>query len=134
MVGSSIKRKLKKLGYTNLLVADKKKINLLDQKKVFNYLKKNKPSLVISLQANSPDIRATDINRGVEKLIKNNLNEVISTDLDGIQNAALRVMKFETVFQKSLSTYCGFIITDTTDIHTLNDLKLLERNKIHENK
>ena len=25
---------------------------------------KNKPSLVISLQANSPDIRATDINRG----------------------------------------------------------------------
>ena len=70
----------------------------------------------------------------VEKLIKNNLNEVISTDLDGIQNAALRVMKFETVFQKSLSTYCGFIITDTTDIHTLNDLKLLERNKIHENK
>ena len=95
---------------------------------------KNKPSLVISLQANSPDIRATDINRGVEKLIKNNLNEVISTDLDGIQNAALRVMKFETVFQKSLSTYCGFIITDTTDIHTLNDLKLLEKNKIHENK
>ena len=43
-------------------------------------------------------------------------------------------MKFETVFQKSLSTYCGFIITDITDIHTLNDLKLLERNKIHENK
>ena len=40
MVGSSIKRKLKKLGYTNLLVADKNKINLLDQKKVFGYLKK----------------------------------------------------------------------------------------------
>ena len=47
MVGASIQRKLKKLGYTNLLVVDKKKINLLDQKKVFNYLKKNKPSLVI---------------------------------------------------------------------------------------
>ena len=95
---------------------------------------KNKPSLVISLQANSPDIRTNDINRGLEKLIRNNLNEVISTDLDGIQNAALRVMKLETVFQKSLSTYCGFIITDTSDIHTLNDLKLLEKNKIHENK
>ena len=40
MVGSSIQRKLKKLGYTNILVTDKKKINLLDQKKVFNYLKK----------------------------------------------------------------------------------------------
>ena len=42
MVGSSIQRKLKKLGYTNILVTDKKKINLLDQKKVFNYLKKKK--------------------------------------------------------------------------------------------
>ena len=95
---------------------------------------KNKPSLVISLQANSPDIHSTDINRGIEKLIRNNLNEVISTDLNGIQNAALRIMKLETVFQKSLSTYCGFITTDTTDIHTKNDLKRLEKNKIHENK
>lgn len=95
---------------------------------------KDKPSLVISLQANSPDVHSSDINRGIEKLIRNNLNEVISTDLNGVQNAALRIMKLEAVFQKSLSTYCGFIITDTTDIHTKTDLKLLEKNKIHENK
>ena len=47
MVGSSIYKKLKKNGYKNLIVADKKKLNLLDQKKVYNYLKKKKPNLVI---------------------------------------------------------------------------------------
>ena len=47
MVGSSIHRKLKKIGYKNLLLVDKKKLNLLDQKKVHNFLLKNKPKLVI---------------------------------------------------------------------------------------
>ena len=63
MVGSSIQRKLKKLGYTNLLVIDKKKINLLDQKKVFNYLKKNKPSLVIIAAARVGGILANSKNK-----------------------------------------------------------------------
>ena len=48
-----------------------------------------KPSLIISLQPNSPDILSEDIDRGIEKLIRHNLNEVISTDNDGNQNAAL---------------------------------------------
>mgnify|MGYP001330787183 CR=1 FL=1 len=47
MVGSSILRKLKKLGYKNLLLIEKSKLNLLDQKKVYNYLSKKKPNLVI---------------------------------------------------------------------------------------
>jgi len=63
MVGSSIQRKLKKSGYTNLLVIDKKKINLLDQKKVFNYLKKNKPSLVIIAAARVGGILANSKNK-----------------------------------------------------------------------
>ena len=47
MVGSSILKKLKERGYKNLLVVDKKKLNLLDQKKVYKYLAKKKPNLVI---------------------------------------------------------------------------------------
>ena len=47
MVGSSILKKLKENGYSNLLLADKKKLNLLDQSKVYNYLAKKKPKLVI---------------------------------------------------------------------------------------
>ncbi len=47
MVGSSIYRKLKKTGYKNLLLVDKRKLDLLDQKKVYDFLNKNKPKLVI---------------------------------------------------------------------------------------
>lgn len=47
MVGSAIKKKLLEAGFKNIIVVDKKKLNLLDQKKTFNFLKKNKPSLVI---------------------------------------------------------------------------------------
>ena len=63
MVGSSIQRKLKKLGYKNLLVAEKKKINLLDQKKVFSYLRKNKPRLVIIAAARVGGILANSKNK-----------------------------------------------------------------------
>lgn len=95
---------------------------------------KQKPSLIISLQPNSPDVLSSDLDRGIEKLIKHNLNEVISTNVEGIQNAAFRIMKYDTLYQKSLSTYCGFVITDTHDIHTLSDLKKLEKNKSYEKK
>ena len=42
LVGSAVLRKLKKLKYINIIIADKKKLNLLDQKKVFDFLKKKK--------------------------------------------------------------------------------------------
>jgi len=42
MVGSAIIRKLKEKGFSRIILADKKKINLLDQYKVFKFLKKNK--------------------------------------------------------------------------------------------
>ena len=47
MVGSSICRKLKKKGYRKILVIDRKKLDLLNQDKVYSYLKKKKPNLVI---------------------------------------------------------------------------------------
>ena len=47
LVGSSIHRKLIKEKYKNIILADKKKLDLLDQKKVFEFLKKKKPKIVI---------------------------------------------------------------------------------------
>lgn len=47
MAGSAISRFLKKKKNTNLLTIDKKQLNLLNQKKVYNFLKKNKPDSVI---------------------------------------------------------------------------------------
>ena len=40
LVGSAILRKLKEKKYKNIIIADQKKLNLLDQKKVFEFLKK----------------------------------------------------------------------------------------------
>ncbi len=96
--------------------------------------KKNKPSLVISLQANSPDIQTYEIDNAINKLIMNDLDEVISVDENYNQNGALRVMRYKSSLQKELSTHCGFIITNTSDIHTLKDIRLLEtKNKKNAN-
>ena len=47
MVGAAILRKLKLKGFTNIITRDKKKLDLLDQSKVFRFLRKEKPEIVI---------------------------------------------------------------------------------------
>mgnify|MGYP001444296507 CR=1 FL=1 len=42
LVGSAILRKLKEKKYKKIIIEDKKKLNLLDQKKLFQFLKKKK--------------------------------------------------------------------------------------------
>ncbi len=46
LVGSAIVRVLKKKGYSNLLFVKRSKLDLKDQKKVYQYLKKNKPEFI----------------------------------------------------------------------------------------
>ena len=47
MVGSAITRKLKQKGFKNLIFKDKNQLDLVDQKKTFQFLKRNKPEFVI---------------------------------------------------------------------------------------
>lgn len=47
MVGSALVRHFKKKNYKNLILVNKNKLDLLDQKKVFNFFKKKKPDFVI---------------------------------------------------------------------------------------
>ena len=51
LVGSSIFNKLKLLGFRNIITIDKKKLNLINQKDVFCFLKENKPDIVINAAA-----------------------------------------------------------------------------------
>ena len=44
MVGSAITRRLEKRGYNNLLTRTRKELDLLNQKAVFSFLNKEKPS------------------------------------------------------------------------------------------
>ena len=48
LVGSAILRKLKEKNFKNIITVDRKKLDLLDQKSVYNFLKKKKPDLVIN--------------------------------------------------------------------------------------
>jgi len=47
LVGSAILRKLKQKNFKNIITADRKKLDLLDQKKVYDFLKRHKPNIVI---------------------------------------------------------------------------------------
>ena len=51
LVGSAIFKKLKSLGYKKIITAEKKKLDLRNQIKVFNFLKKNKVDAVINAAA-----------------------------------------------------------------------------------
>lgn len=82
--------------------------------------------IVISLQANSPEIKYQHLDSALEKFEKFERNELISVNFQGIQNAAFRIMRGDYVFQKSLSTKCGFFMCDYVDVHTLEDVKKLE--------
>ena len=88
-----------------------------------NEIKKfRRPSIVVSVQANSPQITAEIIDKSIDHLIKYNLNEVVSVDQNLNQNGALRVLKYNSVFDKNLSTHFGVIKTNLMDIHTQEDL------------
>ena len=88
LVGSAIVKKLKTKGYKNILTVEKKKLNLLDQKEVFNFLKKNKPKIVIIAAAKVGGILANS-KYGAEFIyenlqIQNNL--IHSSYLNKIKN------------------------------------------------
>ena len=47
LVGSAIVRKLKEKGYKNILTVSRSKLDLTNQQKVFNFLKKKKTKIYI---------------------------------------------------------------------------------------
>ena len=63
LVGSGIVRELKKKGYKKIITATRKKLDLVDQKKVFNFLKKKKPKFVFIAAAKVGGIHYNDTKR-----------------------------------------------------------------------
>ena len=59
-LGSSIYKNLLIRGYKNIIIKSKKELNLLDQTKVFKFLKKNKPKIVIIAAAKVGGIYANN--------------------------------------------------------------------------
>ena len=88
MVGSAILKKLKDSGFKNILTAKRKKLDLLNQMKVFSFLKKNKPHLVIIAAARVGGIFANS--KFKSKFIYENLqiqnNLIHGSYLAGVKN------------------------------------------------
>jgi GDP-L-fucose synthase len=64
MVGSAIVRKLKELGYENIITAPKNKLNLLDQLEVENFFSKQNPEYVFLAAAKVGGIKANNEMKG----------------------------------------------------------------------
>ncbi len=60
MVGSSIVKKLNEKGYNNLILKSHDQLELLDQKKVFDFLKSEKPDYIFMAAAKVGGINAND--------------------------------------------------------------------------
>ena len=88
MVGSAILRKFKSKNYKNVIVVEKRKLNLLNQKKVYDFLKKKKPDCVIIAAARVGGILANANNKA--KFIFENLqiqnNLIHGSFLAGVKN------------------------------------------------
>ena len=88
MIGSAVLRKLIKLKYKNIFFVSKKQLDLTNQKKVFDYLKKIKPHAVILAAARVGGIKANNEKRA--NFIFENLsiqNNVINSSYqNGVKN------------------------------------------------
>ena len=77
LVGSAIVRKLRICGYSNIILVNKKKVNFMNQKKTFDFIKKIKPKFIFIAAAKVGGIYANNIFRAnflYENLsIQNNL-------------------------------------------------------------
>ncbi|MFT5111410.1 MAG: CMP-N-acetylneuraminic acid synthetase [Parasphingorhabdus sp.] len=86
----------------------------------------NSPDILVSVQANSPELNAYDIDRGITMLLEHNLFEVISVGENLIQNASFRVIRQTCLHNTYLSAHLGVVINDCKDVHTLEDVKAIE--------
>ena len=57
---------------------------------------------------------------------KNGLWEVMSVNPDGIQNAAIRLIRTSALYNDFLSAHIGVIQTDYIDVHTIDDINILK--------
>ena len=120
--GSNIIKRPKILSGDNIIKQDVLKHAALWIKDNFK-----KPTLVLSIQANSPEIKSKHLDAAIEKLAKYERQEIMSVDKDLNSNAALRAMKYDAIFQNALSTKFGVLKLDIIDVHTKEDVLKIEK-------
>ena len=69
LVGSAIVRELKRKGYKKIITRSRKQLNLLNQNKVFNFLKKTKPDFIFIAAAKVGGINYNNTRRAVYLIV-----------------------------------------------------------------
>ena len=77
--------------------------------------------VVVSIMANCPNHDVKEINKGINLLIENKLNEVRSYN-NGVESGLLILNKFVMQNNFDISYYVGSVDTKATEIHFLDDL------------
>lgn len=93
----------------------------LDVIKDFIKKKKTKEEYIVILQANSPQILTKHIDKCIKHFIKFKRDEVISVDINNNQDAAIRVIKKNKLFENNFGTHIGFVKTNLIDVNTRED-------------
>ena len=83
--------------------------------------------LIVILQANSPQITTEIIDQCIDKTLNSNLWEVHTVDNEFIHNGAIQVIRKKVCDHKGKVNYNGFVLTNWVDVHTKNDIELLEK-------
>ena len=84
------------------------------------------PDLILSIQPNSPQITATDLDAAIDVFFQYNRKEIFSVDQNLMQNAAFRIMSKDVVCLESLSIHAGVFIAEYMDVHTIEDVEAIE--------
>ena len=106
-------------------LADDKTYKMVAIRSCFNAMEFT-GSAVVSLQANSPEITGRILDDAIDTFFEHDRNELISVDRNLMMNAAFRIMRPWYVNQKDLSTKTGAFVCDVHDVHTIEDIRLIE--------
>ncbi len=85
------------------------------------------PEIIVSVQANSPEINPRDLNKAINLLVDLNCWEVFSIDENDAMNGAIRVLKTHCLYNTFLSAHMAVVRANYVDVHTAEDLALVEQ-------
>ena len=84
------------------------------------------PDIIVSVQANSPEMSARDLDKAIELLKRLNCWEVFSIDENDAMNGAIRALRTHCLYNTFLSAHMAVIRANYVDVHTAEDLLAIE--------
>ncbi|MEM7429679.1 MAG: acylneuraminate cytidylyltransferase family protein [Pseudomonadota bacterium] len=85
------------------------------------------PEIIVSVQANSPEMSARDLDRAVARLKELGAWEVFSIDENDAMNGAIRALRTHCLYNTFLSAHMAVIRANYIDVHTQSDLDAVKQ-------